>query len=121
MDAQTKGYLRVQDSRLTLFLTIKSKVGTPISTLRIVKITDTTNKDVLYQHPSYSHGEWQVGRLPNGRYTAERNGLPHATFTYQEQALGYVKFITGKQDNATPVRVIEYNPRALIRALKRAR
>ena len=121
-DSQTKGYIRVQYGKLALFPAANSKVGIPLRAFpdpfRIVKITGTANKAVLYQHPSYDCGEWQIGKLPNGRYTAERNGLPHATFTYQEQALGYVKFITGEHDNADPIRITQYDPCALAKALK---
>lgn len=73
-----------------------------IDTTRVVRIAKYTHGACraveLYRHPSYSTGGWSVyWRSDLGRWIAIRNGLIHATFGNETDALLYVDYIKGNR------------------------
>lgn len=72
----------------------------------IVKIMETQSKYVLYQHPSFDNGVWELGTPPDtiGKvnlrtegytHAVNHNGKNHANFKNEASARHYMEFMQG--------------------------
>jgi len=99
------GYIRriSSESKIPLLAeTTSSTDGAKIKTNNIVKITIIDDGKILYQHPNYRLGRFNIWRMPENKHFPElqfalhRDGVVIKYFKEEITAAKYITFLEGK-------------------------